>query len=195
MRRPWCAAAGGTAATGVDERSRRPGQAPARTHDAWQIPDAEPPAATEDCRVGGHEVDGLGVLLGSEQVVVLPQVARTFVFRHQRPPENMQIRIAAVESLGRPALVHRRVYRLQPKAGSVALPEFASCSTVSLGCFVMQTYGTSIHSPAAPPHPHGNDYLVINPSTGRDVSWPPPQLLDDEGLDRFAHPLQPTTAG
>jgi hypothetical protein len=132
---------------------------------------------------------------GSEQVVVLPQVARTFVFRHQRPPENMQIRIAAVESLGRPALVHRRVYRLQPKAGSVALPEFASCSTISLGCFVMQTYGTSIHSPAAPPHPHGNDYLVINPSTGRDVSWPPPQLLDDEGLDRFAHPLRPATAG
>ena len=88
---------------------------------------------------------------GSEQVVVLPQVARTFVFRHQRPPENMQIRIAAVESLGRPALVHRRVYRLQPKADSVALPEFASCSTISLGCFVMQTYGTSIHSPAAPP--------------------------------------------
>ena len=107
----------------------------------------------------------------------------------------MQIRIAAVESHGRPALVQRRLYQLRPRAeGSVALPEFASSSTISLGCFVIQKFGTSIHSPAAPPHPHGGDYLVINPSTGRDVSWPPPQPLDDSGLDRFAHPLQPTTA-
>ena len=50
---------------------------------------------------------------GSEQVC-LPQAARTFVFRQQRPPESMQIRIAAVESQGRPALIFRRVYQLQP---------------------------------------------------------------------------------
>ncbi len=133
---------------------------------------------------------------GPGQAVVLPQAARTFVFRQQCPPGNMQIRIAAVESQGCPAVIHRHVYRLQPKAacGGV-LPELASCSTISLGCFVVQAYGTSIVSPAAPPHPHGGDYLVINPPTGHDVNWPPPQLLDDAGLDRFAHPLQPVTGG
>lgn len=132
---------------------------------------------------------------GSEQVVVLPQAARTFVFRQQRPPENMQIRLAAVESQGRPALIYRRVYRLQPKAaGNVALPELASCSTITLGCFVVQTNGASVDSPSAPPYQHGDDYLVINPCTGVDVRWPPPRLLDDPGLDRFAHPLQPTIA-
>ena len=37
---------------------------------------------------------------GTEQLIVLPQEARTFVYRQQRPPANMQIRIAAVESQG-----------------------------------------------------------------------------------------------
>ncbi len=131
---------------------------------------------------------------GADQVVVLPQAARTFVFRQQRPPENMQIRIAAVESRGRPALFTRRVYQLRPKvSGSAGLPEFASCSTLVLGCFVVQTYGASTASPAASPRPHGRSYYVMNPPTGHDVNWPPPELLDDAGLDRFAHPLQPIT--
>ena len=131
---------------------------------------------------------------GSEQVIVMPQAARTFVFDHQRPPESMQIRIAAIESQGRPALIFRRVYQLRLKSSSnAALPGFASCSTFVLGCFVVQTYGTSTLSPAVPPHPHGRSYLVINPPPGDDISWPPPVLLDDAGLDRFAHPLQPVT--
>lgn len=132
---------------------------------------------------------------GSEQVVVLPQAARTFVFRQQRPPESMQIRIAAVESRGRPALIFRRVYQLQPNtSSSAARPGFATCSTFALGCFAVQTYGTSIVSPAAPPRPHRNSYLVLSPPTGCEVSWPPPEPLDDAGLDRFAHPLQPLEA-
>ncbi len=132
----------------------------------------------------------------TEQVIVLPQAARTFVFSQHRPPGNMQIRIAAVESHGRPAAIYRRVYRLQAVGSSAqALPGFASCSTFVLGCFVVQTYGTSADpsatTPAAPPH--GSTYFVINPPTGNDISWPPPGLLDDEDLDRFAHPLQPVT--
>jgi hypothetical protein len=131
---------------------------------------------------------------GAEQVVVLPQAARTFVFHQRRPPQNMQIRIAAVESQGRPALFSRRVYQLRPKvSGSAGLPEFASCSTLVLGCFAVQTYGTSAVSRAASPTPHGPSYHVMNPPAGHDVSWPPPELLDDAGLDRFAHPLQPVT--
>ncbi|HEY1915847.1 MAG TPA: hypothetical protein VGH27_09755 [Streptosporangiaceae bacterium] len=132
----------------------------------------------------------------SVQVIVFPQSARTFVFHAQRPPENMQVRIAAVESHGRPALISRRVYQLRPKApGSAALPGFASCSTLVLGCFVVQTYGTSIVSPAASQHPHGRNYFAIHPPTGHDINWPPPELLDDAGLDEFAHPLQPITGG
>ena len=129
-----------------------------------------------------------------EQVVVLPQEARTFVFRQQRPPANMQIRIAAVESRGRPALIYRRVYQLQPQApSSMALPRFASCSTFVLGCFVVQAYGTSNITPAAPSSPHGPSYFVMNPPTDTAISWPPPEPLDDAGLDQFAHPLQPVT--
>jgi hypothetical protein len=133
---------------------------------------------------------------GPEQVIVMPQAARTFVFDHQRPPESMQIRIAAVESQGRPALIFCCAYQLGPKSSSnAALPGFASCSTFVLGCFVVQTYGTSALSPAAPPGPPGRNYLVINPPAGGNISWPPPELLDDAGLDRFAHPLQPVTGG
>jgi hypothetical protein len=129
---------------------------------------------------------------GPGQVIVMPQAARTFVSRQQRAPENMQIRIAAVESRGRPALFSRRVYRLQPKASSTpALPGLASCSTLALGCFVVQTYGTSMTGPAPLRQPHGRNYLVINPPSGIIISWPPREALDDPGLDRFAHPLQP----
>ena len=131
---------------------------------------------------------------GGEQVVVLPQEARTFVFRQQRPPANMQIRIAAVESQGRPVAVFRRVYQLQPRIpGSASLPGFASCSTFVLGCFVVQTFGASSIIPAALPTPHGRTYSVINPPTGSAVSWPPPEVLNDAGLDHFAHPLQSVT--
>jgi hypothetical protein len=106
----------------------------------------------------------------------------------------MQIRMTAVESRGRPALIFRRTYQLRPEvSGGAGLPGFASCSTLVLGCFVVQTYGTSTVPPAASPHPHGSNCYVINPPTGQDVSWPPPELLDDAGLDRFAHPLQPIT--
>ena len=106
----------------------------------------------------------------------------------------MQIRIAAVESLGRPALIYRDVYQLQAEApGSTSLPEFASCSTFVLGCFVVQIYETSNITRAASPAPHGRGYFVINPPTWSAVSWPPPEALDDARLDQFAHPLQPAT--
>lgn len=134
----------------------------------------------------------------TEQVIVFPQAARTFVYSQRRPPANMQIRIAAVESDGRPAAIFRRVYRLQATGSAAqALPGFASCSTFALGCFVVQTYGTSADPAAttAPPPSHGSTYFVINPPTANHISWPPPTLLDDESLDRFAHPLQPVTEG
>jgi hypothetical protein len=132
---------------------------------------------------------------GAEQVIVLPQEARTFVFRRQRPPLSMQIRVAAVQSQGRPAAIFRRVYRLQPQApgSDMALPGLASCSTFALGCFVVQAYATSSTGPAAPSASPGRSYFVINPPAGSAISWPPPEPLDDVGLDRFAHPLQPVT--
>lgn len=73
---------------------------------------------------------------GPDQVIVVPQAARTFVFRQRRAPGSMQIRVAAVESQGRPALFARRVYQLQPKAStSPALPGFASCSNLGARLF------------------------------------------------------------
>jgi hypothetical protein len=136
----------------------------------------------------------LEYIWGPEQVIVLPQAARTFVFREKQAPDDMQIRIAAVESKGRPALAFRHVYQLQQKvAGIRALPAFASCSTLVLGCFVVQTYGTSVTGPAASPRQHGGNFLVLHPPGGGDVNWPPAQVLDDPSLDRFAHPMQPLT--
>ena len=44
----------------------------------------------------------LEYIWGAEQVIVLPQAARTFVFRQRRPPENMQIRIAAAQLARKP---------------------------------------------------------------------------------------------
>ena len=61
--------------------------------------------------------------------------------------------------------------------------------------FVVQVYGTPGITSAAPAAPHGPGYFVIYPSTGSAISWPPPEALDDAGLDRFAHPLQPVTGG
>lgn len=132
---------------------------------------------------------------GPEQVIVLPQEARTFMYCEHKPPADMQIRVAAVESQGRPALIFRRVYRLEHRGGGTAPPELASCSTFVLGCSVVQVYATSnsgISSPA-PPTPHGAGYFVIYPPTGFAINWPPRQALDDQGLDQFAHPLQPIT--
>jgi hypothetical protein len=129
---------------------------------------------------------------GAEQVIILPHEARSFIFHQQRPPANMQIRIAAVESQGRPVLIYRDVYRRQPEyPGSPPLPGFASCSTFVFGCFVVQVFATSNITATAPPALHGPAYFVINPPTGSVVSWPPPGALDDPGLDQFAHPLQP----
>ncbi len=131
---------------------------------------------------------------GSGQSIVLPQTARTFTFREYQAPASMQIRIAAVESQGRPAAIVRRVYQLRPRAAdSPTLPELALCSTLVLGCFIVQAYGTSMPGPPATPQPHGRDYLAIHPPGGMDVRWPPAEALDDQGLDRFTHPLQPIT--
>ena len=44
--------------------------------------------------------------------------------------------------------------------------------------------------PAASQRSHGRHYLIMNPPSGVDISWPPPEALDDRGLDRFAHPLR-----
>lgn len=143
--------------------------------------------------MGCDEVDGAGYLWGPGQVVVLPQAARTFVYREQRAPEDMQIRIAAVESQGRPAGSWLRVYQLRPESSPGAAPEFASCATFALGCFIVQTFGTSMAArPAAVPH-DGPSYLAIHPARGTDVTWPPPSALGDHGLDQFTHPLQPVT--
>ncbi len=131
---------------------------------------------------------------GQGQVIVLPQAARTFVFREQRAPREMHVRIAAVESNGRPMLFPRRVYQLQPElARAGALPQFISCSTLVLGCFVVQTLGSSAVGSAAPARPPGRDYLAINPPSGTDLTWPPAEVFDDAGLDRFADPWRTET--
>lgn len=131
---------------------------------------------------------------GSDQPVVSPQVDRTFLFEQKQPPRNMQIRIAAVESQGRPTLATRRVYKRDSIPGiSSGEPDFAFCVTFVLGCFVVQIFG----GPGAPASsrrpPDRPDFYAIYPERDDNIAWPPPQPLDDAALDKFAHPLQPIT--
>jgi hypothetical protein len=46
-------------------------------------------------------------------------------------------------------------------------------------------------SPLSALHTNANRATLRYPPTHHHVSWPPPKLLDDAGLDLFAHPLQP----
>jgi hypothetical protein len=135
---------------------------------------------------------------GADQPVVSPQEDRSFMFKEQRPPDSMQIRIAAVESNGQPALATRRVYltRVQPGVRSEP-PKFAFCVTFVLGCFVVQTFGEPVAIPGSSQRIAKalTNFIPIYPATGDSISWPPPEVLDDASLQKFAHPLQPVMGG
>lgn len=134
---------------------------------------------------------------GPDQPVVSLQEDRDYLFRERRPPENMQIRLAAVESHGRPVLAKRYVYQGRPQFSmSSTAPQLALCTTFVLGCFVVQTFsepGLPIGKSRSAPSAVASDYIPIYPENGESVSWPPTRALDDKALDRFTHPLQPVS--
>jgi hypothetical protein len=110
---------------------------------------------------------------------------RMVVMTKNRPPASVQVRLAAVESRGRPLQALGRGY-VQAGSGDVAY-----CLTMWIGCLVTQVFG----GPGAGDHGfealgrHGLDYVGIYPPHLGAVRWPPPDALDDASLLDFADPL------
>jgi hypothetical protein len=103
---------------------------------------------------------------GEERVIGLPREARTFVFRRRCSPADMQVRIAAAESRGRPALSYRRVYQLQPVAlGSTAPPRVAVFD-LRPRLPRRPDLRDLVHHPGRAADPHGPQLLRHKPARG-----------------------------
>jgi hypothetical protein len=131
---------------------------------------------------------------GTDQPPVSPQTDRDIVMRERRPPVNMQIRLAAVESKGRPVAVFNRVHQRKLPPGQVpTTQDFVFCVTIVLGCFAVQVFG----GPATTVNKFdqatriASNFLSIYPPNVNAINWPPAIVLDDASLEVFAHPLQP----
>ena len=131
---------------------------------------------------------------GADQSPISPQNDRDIVMHERRPPATMQIRLAAVESKGRPIAVFRRLHqRKHPQVQAPTAQDSVFCVTIVLGCLVIQIFG----GPAATTNKFDQtakiapNFLSIWPPNVTAINWPPVIVLDDAGLEAFAHPLQP----
>jgi hypothetical protein len=131
---------------------------------------------------------------GADQPPVSPQADRDIVMRERRPPVNMQIRLAAVGSKGRPVAVFHRVHqRKLPPGQAPTAQDLVFCVTIVLGCLVVQIFG----GPATTANKFDQttkitpNFLSIYPPNVDAINWPPAMVLDDASLEVFAHPLQP----
>jgi hypothetical protein len=120
---------------------------------------------------------------------VLTATDRGVILSQDRPPASVQVRLAAVESKGRPLCAIGRGYDLRGD-GSKAL-----CLTMTVGCLVAQVFG----GPGAGIHGFqragitGTEFIGIYPPQMQTVQWPPTNALDDTSLLTFAHPLAALT--
>jgi hypothetical protein len=120
---------------------------------------------------------------------VLTQADRTILMTQGRPPANVQVRLAAVESNGTPLLATGRGYQ---QRGST---DIALCLTLSIGCVVLQVFG----GPGAVAHQFqtsgssGPAHIGIYPPAMTTVHWPPAVALDDASLRQFANPFGAAT--
>ena len=121
---------------------------------------------------------------GSEQVVVLPQGARTYVFRSARPRACRSGLLPWSPRAGQRSSSAAFIsFSRRPPAAQrfLGLPRARPSSSAALSSRL-----TGPRSSPLPPRRTSTDAGI-----GHDVSWPPTELLDNGGLDRFAHPLQP----
>jgi hypothetical protein len=117
---------------------------------------------------------------------------RALVMAESRPPANAQIRLAALESEGRPLQELHRVYvRGNPPPRDPAREDLALCVTLVIGCVVIQV----LAGPAADDQKFErvgvptDTYIPTFPPSPGTVQWPPLTSLTDATLDNFAHPL------
>jgi hypothetical protein len=120
---------------------------------------------------------------------VLTAAEREVILSQNRPPASVQVRLAAIESKGRPLCALGRGYDLRGEGDK------AICLTMTIGCLVAQVFG----GPGAGNHGFrkagrtGTDFIGIYPPQMQTVQWPPPNALDDTSLLTFAHPLAALT--
>ena len=117
---------------------------------------------------------------------VLTAADRSVIMTQARPPASAQVRLAAIESQGRPlqAMAHR-----YPTSGA---EEVAYCLTLTIGCLVLQFFG----GPGAGNHKFQDigrpraDFAGIYPPCMQVINWPPALALDDVSVQDFADPLR-----
>lgn len=117
---------------------------------------------------------------------VLTAADRSVIMTQDRPPAGTQVRLAAIESQGRPLQAMARRY---VKSGT---EEVAYCLTMTIGCLVLQFFG----GPGAGNHrfqdtgrPHA-DFAGIYPPCMQVINWPSALALDDVSEKDFADPLR-----
>jgi len=121
---------------------------------------------------------------------VLTAVDRSVMMTQDRPPASAQVRLAAIESKGRPLQAIARRYL---KSGTEEVTYCrAYCLTMTIGCLVLQFFG----GPGAGSHgfqdtgrPHA-DFVGIYPPCMQVINWPPALALDDISVQDFADPLR-----
>ena len=117
---------------------------------------------------------------------VLTAADRSVIMTQDRPSASAQVRIAAIESQGRPLQAIARRY---VKSGT---QEMAYCLTMTIGCLVLQFFG----GPGAGDHGFQNagrpsvDFAGIYPPSLQVINWPPVLALDDVSVQAFADPLR-----
>jgi len=122
---------------------------------------------------------------------VMTAADRVVVMTQNRPPATVRVRLAALESRGRPLQALARGY---VQAGS---GDLAYCLTMSIGCLVAQVFGArgaGGHRFASLGR-NGLDHVgIYSPHLGA-LRWPPPDALDDASLQDFADPLHAARRG
>lgn len=117
---------------------------------------------------------------------VLTAADRSVIMKHDRPPASAQVRLAAIESQGRPLQAMARRYL---KSGTEGV---AYCLTMTIGCLVLQFFGgpgAGSHGFQNPGRPHAG-FVGIYPPCMEAIDWPLAVVLDDVSVNDFADPLR-----
>jgi hypothetical protein len=116
---------------------------------------------------------------------ILDTSDRDVIRTQGRPPANVQVRLAAIESHGKP-LCARGVDYVDNNTGEKII-----CLTLTIGCLVIQVFG----GPAAGTYaletvgtPRADRIRIFPPATNT-IQWPPSVTLTDYTMTAFVNPL------
>jgi hypothetical protein len=115
---------------------------------------------------------------------------RDVIRTQDRPPSSVQVRLAAIESVGSP-LRARGVAYVDNRTGEKII-----CLTLTIGCLVVQVFGgpgAGTHGLQTSSMPRTDRIRIFPPATNT-VQWPPPVALNDQTLPAFENPLGPLAA-